>query len=229
MIDNLVISSGMSILCGLDRTAIFQIMLSRPVVAAPLTGLVLGDTASGLLIGALLELLWLGRLPMGAAIPPDDTQISIASTFLAIEIGGSVSTPEPALILLTILVAMPLGKVGVPLDQWARRRNGRLCQEVLEEFSTDGFVSTESAHLKGVLSFAASSILTFLIVVTGGWAILNSLQTMILPLLREVDYLVFMVFPLVGMSHLLANLNVNRTLTLFGSSFLMSYLLLWLV
>ena len=68
------------VLTGLDRVALVQMMISRPLVAGPLTGLVLGKPLLGLEVGMLLELLWLGRLPVGAAIPPDDTQVSVGAT-----------------------------------------------------------------------------------------------------------------------------------------------------
>lgn len=81
---NLLLSGLVAVLCGLDRTAVLQLMLSRPIVAGPLTGLVLGSPLTGLQVGMLVELLWLGRLPVGASIPPDDTQIAVGGTFLAV-------------------------------------------------------------------------------------------------------------------------------------------------
>jgi PTS system mannose-specific IIC component len=80
-------AGGISLLAGIDRTAAMQFMVSRPIVAAPVTGLVLGEPLVGLQVGVLIELLWLGRLPVGAAIPPDDTQIAVGGTALAIIMG----------------------------------------------------------------------------------------------------------------------------------------------
>ena len=67
MVLGLTIGALVSLICGLDRVAILQIMISRPIVAAPLTALLLGDPLIGLQIGVMVELLWLARLPVGAA------------------------------------------------------------------------------------------------------------------------------------------------------------------
>ena len=85
-----LLRAGMAVILGLDRTAALQIMISRPLVAGPLVGLLLGDPASGLTIGMLLELLWLCRLPVGANIPHDDTQVTVGATTLAIALNGTV-------------------------------------------------------------------------------------------------------------------------------------------
>ena len=59
-----LLGAGMAVLLGLDRTAALQIMISRPLVAGPLVGLLLGDALTGLTVGMLLELLWLCRMPV---------------------------------------------------------------------------------------------------------------------------------------------------------------------
>ena len=76
----------LAVLLGFDRVAFLQSMACRPLVAASLTGWLLGIPLQGLQVGILLELLWLGRLPVGAAIPPDDTQVAIGATALALTV-----------------------------------------------------------------------------------------------------------------------------------------------
>src|SRR6056297_3604623 len=96
--------------CGLDRVAAGQFLLSRPLVAAPLTGV-------------LLELLWLGRLPVGAAVPPDDTQVAIAATVMTLFLGRTLHADGHELLLLCVLTSLPLGKVGQYSEHYARHYN----------------------------------------------------------------------------------------------------------
>lgn len=56
---------------GLDSTAFPQIMVSRPIVAGALTGLLFGRPTEGLMLGALLEVFHLATLPIGAARYPE--------------------------------------------------------------------------------------------------------------------------------------------------------------
>jgi mannose/fructose/N-acetylgalactosamine-specific phosphotransferase system component IIC len=56
---------------GLDVVSFPQAMISRPLIAATLTGAFLGQATSGLLIGAALELIALETLPFGASRYPE--------------------------------------------------------------------------------------------------------------------------------------------------------------
>lgn len=46
-------------------------MVIRPIVVSPLVGLALGDLETGVKIGATLELMFMGAIQVGAAVPPD--------------------------------------------------------------------------------------------------------------------------------------------------------------
>jgi mannose/fructose/N-acetylgalactosamine-specific phosphotransferase system component IIC len=56
----------------LDSTATWQFMISQPIVAAPLTGLFLAACSEsaaaglklGLMVGTILQLLWIEQLPL---------------------------------------------------------------------------------------------------------------------------------------------------------------------
>ena len=104
------LTGALAMFAGVDRVAFGQFMISRPIVVGPLAGLILGDALIGLEIGMLLELLWLGRLPVGAAIPPDDTQVTLGATVLALHLEQTLAVHGMPLVLLCVLVAIPLGK-----------------------------------------------------------------------------------------------------------------------
>ena len=55
---------------GLDATSFPQVMISRPIVAAAVTGLLLGEPLAGIGVGVILELFALVILPIGAARYP---------------------------------------------------------------------------------------------------------------------------------------------------------------
>lgn len=46
-------------------------MVIRPIVVSPLVGLVLGDVTAGVVMGASLELIFMGAIQIGGSIPPD--------------------------------------------------------------------------------------------------------------------------------------------------------------
>lgn len=63
----------LGILSGLGRidSSVIQIYWHRPIVMGLIVGFVLGDVQTGLLAGAMLELTWMGLVPLAGAQPPD--------------------------------------------------------------------------------------------------------------------------------------------------------------
>jgi PTS system mannose-specific IIC component len=225
---SLILTSMVAVLCGLDRTAALQFMLSRPIVAGPLTGLVLGEPLVGLQAGMLVELLWLGRLPVGASIPPDDTQIAIGGTFLSV----AFLSPEvsmSATIVFCLCVAMLLAKSGQFFDRMARRANDHTVKRVEQNILTGDLSSIDRLHLVGIGHFALASLLTFVVVVGAGSVVCLVAMPYFMPLLKAPVNWLQLLFILVGAAMILSSINVNRATTLFGASFVSSILMLWLL
>lgn len=105
----------------LDRTALGQFQLSRPVVAAPLLGLFMGNPAEGIVIGLLFELLFLESLPVGSFVPLE----ALYPALLTVVMIGAGQVPRSAL-----PVAMMVSLPSVLADRWAddrwRRSNERI-------------------------------------------------------------------------------------------------------
>src|SRR6201996_8035836 len=75
-------------------------LLSRPLVLGPLVGLVLGDITQGIIIGGTLELIFMGNIKVGAAIPPDVITGGVLGTAFAI-----ISGKGPA---IALAIAVPV-------------------------------------------------------------------------------------------------------------------------
>jgi mannose/fructose/N-acetylgalactosamine-specific phosphotransferase system component IIC len=115
---------------GLDVVSFPQAMVSRPIVAATLSGAFVGEALSGLLIGVMLELIALDTLPLGASRYPEWGSASV--------VGGALFASHPAhpsgalavAVLGTLAVAWIGGWSMVKLRgqnaRWARRRRDAL-------------------------------------------------------------------------------------------------------
>lgn len=223
-----LLASLMAILVGLDRVAVAQFMISRPLVAAPLTGWVLGNPLVGLEIGMLLELLWLGRLPVGAAIPPDDTQVAVAATVLALSMNAWLSLSGMPLVLLCVLVAIPLGKFGQVFERLARTVNDRLAGAGHSALVAGHYGQAEKMHLMGLASFAVASLATAVIIVLLGSFVLLGVAPLLVGAVREAGLSLQYSLILVGAASLLGTMNVNRGISLFSAAFSGTLLVLWL-
>lgn len=83
-------------------------LLSRPIVTATLAGLVLGDLQTGVVMGASLELAFMGMFSVGASIPPDPVSAGILGAGLAIQAGGGTET--------ALLLGMPIATLTLLLE-----------------------------------------------------------------------------------------------------------------
>ena len=78
----------------------------RPLVLSVLVGAILGDVHQGIIIGANLELLFMGAISVGAYIPPDVNVGGVLATAFAISMGKSV---EAAVALAMPIATLALG------------------------------------------------------------------------------------------------------------------------
>jgi fructoselysine/glucoselysine PTS system EIID component len=88
-------------------------LLGRPLVLGPLVGLALGDLHQGILIGASLELIFMGNIKVGAAIPPDVVTGGVLGTAFAILSGKGAAIALALAIPISILAEMLLSALFV--------------------------------------------------------------------------------------------------------------------
>ena len=220
-------TAALAVLLGLDRTAFLQCMVSRPLVAGPLTGWLLGIPLAGLEVGMLLELLWLGRLPVGTVVPPDDTQMAIGATALALTLQRLLGLHGMPVVILCVLVAIPLGQFGRYADMRARQANNRLAILAQAAAVAGDARRIEWMHLCGSGHFALSGLLTCTVIVAAGTLILYPLAPVLIGSLRETGLSLQYSFIMIGAAVLLGTLNVSRGLFLFATAFVATLAVLW--
>lgn len=85
-------------------------MHNRPIVIAPLVGLIMGDITTGIKIGATLELIFMGAFPIGASNPPDFVSGAIISTAYVISTGQDISA--------AVILAVPIATLVLMFDNF---------------------------------------------------------------------------------------------------------------
>ncbi|HVP69451.1 MAG TPA: PTS sugar transporter subunit IIC [Anaeromyxobacteraceae bacterium] len=160
-------------LAAVERKGFLQAMLSRPVALAPVAGLALGDLHGGLVLGPPLELLWLGAVNLGAALPPHETLGAAAVTGGAVLAGRALGTGvTPAVACLTLALVAALAVLGRRTDSLIEEWNVRLAaraEALLEEGSPRAALR---ANLRGLLlPFAASFALAPLAAAVAAFAV----------------------------------------------------------
>ncbi|MBF0405928.1 MAG: PTS sugar transporter subunit IIC [Candidatus Riflebacteria bacterium] len=162
----------------LDSTAAWQFMVSQPLVAAPLTGLALGFFANevdyglrlGLMVGTILQLVWIEQLPLGMNIPPDAALASVLSVALGYLGGKSFDTFLEREVCSTaaLLIAVALGLVGRSMDIWLRKINTYADRLILSSLESGNPRWLEFGHFTcAMLTFFKAFLFCFITVMLG--------------------------------------------------------------
>jgi mannose/fructose/N-acetylgalactosamine-specific phosphotransferase system component IIC len=115
---------------SLDTTAAFQVMVSQPLVAGSLAGLAVGEPALGAAVGATLQLVWIGSLPVGAAPFPDAAPASAVGVGLAFLLGRGGVAPTWSL-AAGVIVGLAAGAIGRAVVGRLRGFNTRIADLAL--------------------------------------------------------------------------------------------------
>ncbi|MFA5975890.1 MAG: PTS sugar transporter subunit IIC [Elusimicrobiota bacterium] len=107
---------------ALDFTGCGPWMVSQPLVCGPLFGWILGHVFIGLVVGGIVQLLWMDVTPVGVGIPYDATAV----TLLAVYWASSIPQSSLSQVVLALMLSVPFGFVFRGMDQLARRLNTRL-------------------------------------------------------------------------------------------------------
>ena len=76
------------VIIALDTTHLFQTMISQPVFACPILGMLFGEPAIGLTMGLIFEVSFLKSIPVGAARFPENTIGSLTATIFLLSINS---------------------------------------------------------------------------------------------------------------------------------------------
>lgn len=220
----ILISICGSLLC-LDRVFI-QAMISRPVVIAPLIGLFLNNLYAGLIIGALIELIWIDRLQIGTYIPPNDSIAAVVATSVTAMVGSNLGRVPPELIALSVLLAIPCGMMVKQIDTMIIKSNNVLSDKALEDAQEGNVKAIERKNYLGlirVFSFYAAFLLIIqaIFIPSVIWAYPKFNQTLLTALSFTYYFL-----PLLGIAVAINMLKLRNTIPVVCSMFLVVAMLL---
>ncbi len=173
---------------------------ARPLWVGTLTGLVLGDLQQGIIIGASLQLIFMGMSGVGAAVPPDQTIGSVIATALAILTGQGIE------IALTLAVPVALG--AQILDIFSRTINSGLIHMADGYAAKREYGKVEMSHYLGILvQFIRTSVIVFPAIYFGVDAVTAMISVIPTAVLRGLE-VSGGILPAVGFGMLLTMLEV---------------------
>lgn len=157
------------VLFGHSEDFLGTTLLSRPLVLGPLVGLVLHDLHQGIVIGATLELIFMGNIKVGAAIPPDVITGGVLGTAFAILSGKGPAIALALAIPISILAEMVLSGLFVFRSALSKKFN---------QYAEEGnYKKVQQLHiLSGLLKPLLMGLITFLALELGAPAMKSFLD-----------------------------------------------------
>lgn len=208
---------------ALDRVAIFQVMISRPIVAAPLIALILGDPMIGIKVGIILELLWIHFLPIGASVPPDETIVSVLVTAITIWCMSFFETDGNAIISLALILVIPTAIFAQKMDSFVRKKNIESAHAADLAIEKLDLKKLTQECLRGIKRFYFSYVLIFFSILT----VSLSAVYLIYPLLPDFALTglnrFYYLLPLIGIASVLSMSRIKNTPAVLLASFIVFF------
>lgn len=206
------------LLC-LDRI-FFQVMVSRPVVAASVIGLLLGDLYVGMITGALIELIWIDRLPVGTVVPPNDTVSAVLISAAVILAGRSLGAVSKEVIALGIILLLPTALAGQIMDIWIIRGNDKIARAALKTAADGDIDGVSRLHIRALMrTYLINTVFIFTALGIGVYA-LQTIYPLIPPAVLKSLVYVYLFLPILGVAVALNTIHLRGMLPVFSGIFL---------
>ena len=223
--------TAVSILGGflcLDRTCL-QIMVSRPVVVAPLFGWVLGDVLTGLTIGAFLELLWVDKQQIGIYVPPNDSLLAIVIVTALLLAFPQLTERRQELTAFAFLALLPMSYLTKRMDTALIQANEALSDNALRAASPGDIETIGREHRRAIYRTLTSYVI-FLFLASGvGILTLRAIFPVLPENILQALRLMHGIIPLVLIAVCLNSINFRRLVPLFCAVVLTTMIIIELV
>ncbi len=213
---------------GLDRRAAFQVMVSQPIVVVPVLGLLLGNLQVAVWLGAVLQLLWMSSLLVGASVPPNETVASVAIGGMVLMFGRHVQPIDMPVLALAILIGAPLSHVGRWVDVSLDRANLHLADLADEAARAERPALLNRLPLIGLLRTFLATAMIVVPAVLAGLGLLAWLRPLLSgALLRSFEVIAVYFIPALGMAVSLSTVRRRRALLLAAVAFATVWFATW--
>ncbi len=110
---------------GLIDEQTIQLQTTRPIITGAVVGLILGDFKTGLIVGAMVELMFLAVVFVGTGVPPDTTMAAAIATAFAIFAGGgtevAIAAALPIAVIGGLVSTLQYSVINVLFESWAEK------------------------------------------------------------------------------------------------------------
>jgi mannose/fructose/N-acetylgalactosamine-specific phosphotransferase system component IIC len=178
---NVIILSLIGAIIMLDKYAFGEFGFSQPIISGTIIGAIFGDIYSGIFLGAMIQLIFLGESPFGGDITPDGQAAGIVGT-VSYFLMRSSNLIEQTL-FLAIIFALVGALIGGALEIYARRYNEKIYHTFERRENLlylCHFIGLVTAFLRGFFLLLPFFIVANIIIIPGSFPMLTKELLMII-------------------------------------------------
>ena len=133
----LVLAAAVAALLELDVFAVAMLLISQPVVSGAIAGYIFGNLQQGLILGGIVQLMWINTPHVGAYVPPSASAIAFTAAVFSAVIGAGVAIVtngnkiipgEHSVMMFSLIIGVAMGYFVGQTDIWDRKVNTALIQ-----------------------------------------------------------------------------------------------------
>ncbi|MFC1555713.1 PTS sugar transporter subunit IIC [candidate division KSB1 bacterium] len=179
-----------------DITVFGQFMISQPLIATTIAGFLLGDPENALLIGMVMQLMWLKLVPAGGAVYLNGNLGSLTAFCVFHLAQSKIGAPLHSILFISLIYGILASYLIGTATLLQRNINLKIVKLLPEKIQAGNFMQFQFAHIAGSLYTAASG---GFIVLAG--SVTGSLILRIIPAgayFSMTEYAEFGIFALLG-------------------------------
>ncbi len=218
MLWNAIVIGFIGVICMLDSRLLGRMNFERPLITCTFVGIALGNIPVGLAVGASVELMSLGIVNIGGALPPDMCMAAIITSAYAIL---TSATTETALAL-----AVPIAVLGQIIGVVGRTVLGMLTHVADHAIEQGDFRKAQRLHIVwGTLIYSLLYFVPIFLAIYAGTGTVEAIVSMIPGWLTNGLNLGTKFLTAYGLALLLSTmLNKEMTIFFFLGFFTVGYL-----
>ncbi len=180
-----ILLAAFGAMAAIDSAAFFQGMLHQPLVVCTLLGSAFGLPMEGAYFGALLQLLWLKRLPVGASIYPDIGPVAAGAAGGGLIVSASGVTDMGLVGIAVLLTAIIFVRLGGRLMVLQREAQGGFIPRAHQAIEAGRPGRIRLLLLEGIIMSATRGVI--MSVAAAGFLLLAMKVLQLLPLAHVIQ------------------------------------------
>lgn len=225
--DKLLILSIVAALLELDVYYAGIFLIAQPIFLGGLAGYFLGDIKTGILLGSIVQIIWINNPPVGAFVPPSSSAISFISTVFSLEIiknNGNLN--KEALLMFCLIIGITAGYFIGQTDIWHRKLNIKIIHLFEDKIKE---CKEKYIYLIQILSLTIKflkDLFIFIAIISGIMLAENIFISLPYQIIRGLK-IAFWIMPIVGLAVIFNMMGTKEGIRFHGIIFLLSYLLFY--